>query len=148
MVEVSKKKEDVMQRHPISKARIDRIIEVSTKITELQKTIDSLHRELQELVGGDQIAHAALSDTSVEHKREVDRLGESRIDQRILAVLADRPNKPYRALEIKKLVEPAAEATVRTTLARLARQKKIRRRGRGVYQARREQVSGGTSEAS
>lgn len=114
----------------MARPRIDRVVTLGTKITELRRQLAVYETELASLL------RARAKDGGGRKTATHARRGGARgTTARIVRLLTANPHAVLHASDLAKLLG-ANVASIRVMLKRLVEAKKIRRTGRGAYRAR------------
>ena len=108
----------------------DRVIELGGQITALRSEIAELDIKRTRLS-----ALEAELDSMLAPQMRTPQNGTGTIDERILRILREHPDKQFSATEIHAGMNDVNMDSLRSALARMAQEEKIQRPERGSYQA-------------
>ena len=104
-------------------AKYDRLIDIAARVKALREELKQAEAELERVVSGDDDAARAVA-----------RPGS--VADRVLNVLLKEPMREYGVEELSVAVGEVTPSTLRSTVARLAREGVIDKRQRGKYRAK------------
>ncbi len=109
-------------------SKMERVIQISTKMAELRAELAQLEGELGGLISSDAAASKARAPTQHPRKRA------DSLPSKVLQAINSEPGHKFDAGELAAALEDKTEH-VRAALSRLKRAKRIRKAGRGKYRA-------------
>jgi len=109
----------------------DRAIELGAKITALRSEVAELENKRNQLSASEAELDSLLAPQS---RASQNGNGTGTIDERILRILQERPGKTFDASEIHAAMDDVNIDSLRSALARMFNEEKIRKPERGFYQ--------------